>query len=91
MKYLIVYDISSDRLRERVRGYLKDMGGERIQYSGFIFNCSEREIENIIKHIKKMVETRKAKIIAIPICKKDDEKTITMIYKYYIPEEDVVI
>ena len=91
MKYLIVYDITDDNIRDKVRRLLKDYGGERIQYSAFIIEKTEIEIIEILHHIRRILGNNKGKVIAIPLCKRDYEKMITIAYNYEIPEEDSLI
>jgi len=91
VKYLVVYDITEDDVRNKVRNTLKDYGGNRIQYSAFVFDKSEIEMIQIMLKIKKIIGNTKGKVIAIPICARDIDKVVTIAYKYELPEEDSVI
>ncbi len=88
MKYIIVYDISDDSIRNEVRRYLKDMGGDRIQYSAFLFEASAAEIKGIMSEIRRIIGPSKARVIAIPICGRDEAKVLTIIHNYEIHEEE---
>ncbi len=88
MKYLVVYDVSEDKLRTNIRNVLKDSGGERIQYSAFLIELTETELHELVATIKNIVGTKKAKIVFIPLCKRDLNRVITLIHNYYLPPEE---
>ena len=91
MKYLVVYDITEDDVRDKVRSALKDYGGTRIQYSAFVFDKSEVEMAQIMLKVKRIIGNTKGKVMAIPICARDVDKVVTIAYKYELPEEDSVV
>jgi CRISPR-associated protein Cas2 len=50
MRYLICYDISDDHRRNSISKFLLDYG-ERVQFSVFEFNITEKILDTIIKGI----------------------------------------
>ena len=53
--YLILYDISSDKRREKVRKLLLSWGG-KFQYSVFALHCTQLEIEQVRCEIVRKLE-----------------------------------
>lgn len=46
MKYLICYDVSSDKCRRRIAKYLESFA-HRLQYSVFMAQCTSEQIEKV--------------------------------------------
>jgi len=87
MKYIIVYDVSDNNRRKNIRETIKDLGGERIQYSGFIIESDEEEILQLIGKIRRILEGSKGRVIAIPLCEKDFRRSIILINNYEIRDD----
>ncbi len=87
MHYIIVYDVSDNNKRNIIREKLKDIGGERIQYSGFIIDMDEEELIQLLGRIRRILEGEKGRVIAIPLCEKDMKKLITLTHNYEIKDE----
>jgi len=90
-KYLVVYDITDDKVRLKVSSILKDSGGTRIQYSAFILEVDEDILNEILLRIRRIIGSEKGKVVAIPLCKRDYERMITILHNYYLPREDEVV
>lgn len=71
MIVLVIYDIPSDRLRNRVADICLDYGLDRIQYSAFLGELRRTHQEELMLKIKKQTGKRPADIRLIPICEKD--------------------
>lgn len=70
MVYLISYDISSNRLRNKVANCL-EMYGIRVQYSVFECEISEKQYKEIYIKLKELLEGKEdAGILFYPLCKK---------------------
>ncbi|RLE94279.1 MAG: CRISPR-associated endonuclease Cas2 [Thermoprotei archaeon] len=91
MLYLIVYDVEEDAIRRKVANMLLDMGGERIQYSAFKIELEKAELAALMEKIRKTVGTGKARVTAIPICRRDIDKVKTIAHNYHLPASDVLI
>ncbi len=69
MKYLVVYDITNDRLRARVAEKLKDYGLRRIQYSAFLGELIPRRLRSLVQDLRKILgprpEERERKVIHV--------------------------
>ncbi|ABN69429.1 CRISPR-associated protein, Cas2 family [Staphylothermus marinus F1] len=71
MKTLIVYDISSTKLRSKVAEILKDWGLTRIQLSAFIGELTPQERNDLAEYLKRLPLSERDKIDIFPICIKD--------------------
>ncbi|MHA1593912.1 MAG: CRISPR-associated endonuclease Cas2 [Candidatus Baldrarchaeia archaeon] len=55
MKVFVIYDISEDDIRNELREYLKDWGGEWRQYSVFELDIREEDVEKLLRGIRRIV------------------------------------
>jgi len=72
MLYLIVYDITANKLRKKVADVLQAEGFERIQYSVFVGKYDPRQNEKLWKVLEKAGNTTEqgsVKIFVIPMLK----------------------
>ncbi len=67
MKYVISYDISSDRLRNKIAKELETYG-IRVQYSVFECELSEKQYRDIYKKLVELLEKEDANILIYPLC-----------------------
>lgn len=78
MKYVVSYDISSDRLRRKVSRIMEDYG-RRVQYS--VFEC-ELDNKRLKKLYKKLVDItlqmQEGSIKFYPLCASCSEKILTI-------------
>ena len=68
MKYLIIYDITDDNLRNQVAETLKDYGLERIQYSAFTGHLTRNKLNSLLTDLRKLVTQEGDNIKIYPIC-----------------------
>jgi len=68
---LIIYDIPSDRLRDKVADICQDYGLERIQYSAFLGEINHNRQEELLLRIRREIGKKAANIQLFPICEKD--------------------
>lgn len=68
---LLIYDISNDRLRNKVADLCLDYGLDRIQYSAFWGRLRRTHQEELMMQIEKQVGKKPANIQLVPICEKD--------------------
>lgn len=64
---LVIYDISSDELRERVASFLKGMGLKRIQKSAFAGSLSHSRRVDVIAGLKKLSKEEPVNIQVYPL------------------------
>jgi CRISPR-associated protein Cas2 len=89
MRYLVIYDITDDRLRARVAEILKNYGLKRIQKSAFIGNLTRAKLSSIVVDVKMIVVDDNLKIF--PLCDVDYRGLISIGKEYKgEPEEKVV-
>jgi CRISPR-associated protein Cas2 len=68
MRYLICYDVTEDRRRNRVADTLKDYG-RRIQFSVFIADLDEALSHRMMEAVRRVVDPEQDKIHVFPLCR----------------------
>jgi CRISPR-associated protein Cas2 len=68
---VLIYDITSDRVRVKVADACLDYGLERIQYSAFFGEISGNHLEELLQRIRRLLGKDEATIEVFPICEKD--------------------
>lgn len=76
MLYFLVYDISDDKTRSHVSEFLKNFGCTRIQYSAFVGDLSEAELNEILRFSERVLGEGRGVVMAIPVCKMDVRRLI---------------
>lgn len=71
MKCLLIYDIVSDKIRNKVADICLDYGLERIQYSAFLGELNHNRQQEILQKIKRKMGKNEGNIQLFPICDKD--------------------
>lgn len=71
MQTLVVYDITSNRIRKRVGDACLDFGMERIQKSAFLGDLNKNRQEELMKRIERSLAKYKGNVQMFPICDKD--------------------
>ncbi|HID96102.1 MAG TPA: CRISPR-associated endonuclease Cas2 [Candidatus Latescibacteria bacterium] len=71
MHTLVVYDIESDKIRNRVITACKDYGLSRIQFSAFLGEIGHNRRQELEKRIRKILGKNRGKVNFFPICDKD--------------------
>ena len=71
MQTLVVYDIPSDKVRNRVSECCKDYGLERIQWSAFRGALSTAVRRELALRLQRTVGREDGNIQLYPICEKD--------------------
>ncbi|MBS7288763.1 MAG: CRISPR-associated endonuclease Cas2 [Candidatus Freyarchaeota archaeon] len=68
MKYLIIYDVTDDRLRGLVAETLKDYGLHRVQYSAFVGNLTRSKLNSLIVDLEKLFDGSNENVQIYPLC-----------------------
>lgn len=68
MRFLVIYDITDDNLRNLVAETLKDYGLHRIQYSAFIGQLRRNELNSLIVDLKKLIKDLAENVQLYPLC-----------------------
>lgn len=64
---LVIYDISNDRIRDKVANACQDYGLDRIQYSAFVGQLSRTHQEELMLRIKELLGQEQGCVQLIPI------------------------
>lgn len=68
METLVIYDISSDRLRERLADRLFDYGLQRVQLSAFSGELNPHDRQALLKELCGFIGCERDRIYVIPLC-----------------------
>jgi CRISPR-associated protein Cas2 len=71
MRWLVVYDIEKDGVRNKVADFCLDKGLERIQYSCFLGEMSRNLARDLAAKCRRKLGRTTGKILLTPICEKD--------------------
>lgn len=91
MLYIVVYDVSSDEDRDRIREVLKNWGGSRIQYSAFKIRLEPAELNQLLQVLRRLLGEGKGSIMAIPVCKACEAKLIEIAAEQSSSEEQPLV
>ncbi len=75
----VVYDIESDRIRNRIANACKDYGLQRIQYSAFCGFLDASRRRELFARLSDTLGRRPGKILVLPVCEKDAEARRTIV------------
>lgn len=89
-KFLISYDITSDRNRKKISDLLKKEG-VRIQYSVFECGISLKKLNETKKKINKIINQKTDSVLIYSICDKCEEKKIMIGKQYFLKFQKIVI
>ena len=67
MMHLVMYDISDDRCRMKMAGYLEDRG-QRIQESVFECRFTREELEHALEGMKNILGEHTGNVRIYPLC-----------------------
>lgn len=78
MKYVVSYDISSDRLRRKVSKIMDDYG-KRVQYSVFECNLDSKRLKQLYRKLVNITnDMHEGSIKFYPLCASCSEKIMTI-------------
>lgn len=87
MYVLVIYDISNDKVRNKIAERLKDYGLQRVQYSAFWGQLNVNRREELMFRLQKLLSTTMGSIIMIPIGEKERSQIIKLENLDYEMEE----
>lgn len=68
MRYLVIYDITDDNVRNLVAETLKDYGLSRIQYSAFIGSLKRSKLSSLIVDLRRLIGKAVENVQIYPLC-----------------------
>jgi CRISPR-associated protein Cas2 len=71
MRCLIVYDISSNRLRAKVANMCLDYGLSRIQLSAFLGTLSRNHQDELLMKVRRWLGKEPGRVALFPLCDTD--------------------
>ncbi len=72
----VFFDISSDRIRDKVGEVCKDFGLVRFQYSGFIGRLNKNMRESLYIKLLDIIDENEAKVVIQTVCEKCFENAL---------------
>jgi len=67
LKTIVIYDISDDASRGRLRDHLRSYGLRRIQYSGFVGDINPHDRQILVMEAKRFIGCERDSIYIIPL------------------------
>jgi len=89
LKYLVIYDISEDNLRNYVAEKLKDYGLKRIQKSAFIGDLERFRLNSLVVELGKIIMDDNVKIF--PLCSADYKGMISIGKEFKEGEGETIV
>jgi CRISPR-associated protein Cas2 len=71
VRCLVVYDISSDRLRAKVADACLDYGLSRIQLSAFLGDLSRNHQDELLQKVRRRLGRATGRVALFPLCDTD--------------------
>ncbi len=68
LRYVVIYDVSDDNLRNQVAETLKDYGLQRIQYSGFMGDLRRDQLNSLLVDLKNLIKDLLENVQLFPMC-----------------------
>jgi len=68
LRYVVIYDVSEDNLRNQVAETLKDYGLQRIQYSGFMGDLRRDQLNSLLVDLNKLIKDLLENVQLFPMC-----------------------
>jgi CRISPR-associated protein Cas2 len=68
VRYVVIYDVSDDNLRNQVAETLKDYGLQRIQYSGFMGDLRRDKLNSLLVDMKNLIKDLEENVQFFPMC-----------------------
>lgn len=76
MHLIVLYDISNDRIRNKVADACEDYGLDRIQFSAFYGRLNRTHQRELMTRIQMLLRDESGRVQLIPIAADDWEKRI---------------
>lgn len=88
----IFYDISNNRIREKVINMLLDYSFIRVQYSVFLGEISKKTLQNILQPRLNSIISKEDSLFFLPICLGDFQRIYQLGVPFsYLYEEQIVL
>jgi len=73
----VVYDISEDKIRNRIIRFCKDAGLYRVQKSVFLGDVESNRIDELYLRCEKILDSKTDSLYIFPMCRADFDKVKT--------------
>lgn len=74
----VIYDISDDRIRNRVSKLCKAVGLERVQKSAFLGRLPTSRIDELALQCGELIDSETDSVYLFPLCKEDFRRVKTL-------------
>ncbi len=73
-----IYDISDNKIRNRIVKMAHENGLYRVQKSVFLGNIQKELLNDLVKQSKKIIDNKTDSVYIFPMCDKDFKKSILL-------------
>ncbi len=70
----VIYDISSDKKRNKVAKYCKEYGLYRVQKSAFLGDVNKNQMDELVLKCKELIDENTDAVYLFPMCSDDFSK-----------------
>ncbi|RLE87068.1 MAG: CRISPR-associated endonuclease Cas2 [Thermoprotei archaeon] len=72
MRVIVVFDVLEEyrEVRDRLREFLKDMGGTFLQYSVYVADLDERGVERLLRGIRRILRRGAGRVDVLFPCER---------------------
>ena len=81
-KYVLIYDVQEDKLRNKVQKLVEESGLARLQYSVYAGNIRKETLENLILELKYLIKDDIADVRVIYPCFHSNFSVRTVVDNY---------
>lgn len=90
MKYVVTYDIMSDKIREKVADCLEDYG-DRVQLSVFETDIDAGQYQKMVSRLEKLVDKKNDSVRIYPVCSSCLEKAKIIGLGEFLKDREVIV
>lgn len=90
MTFLISYDVTSDKKRNKLSKYLEELG-VRLQFSVFECNININKLKSIKSKIEEIINMNKDSVLIYQLCGSCSGKKIQIGKEYVVKSESIII
>ncbi len=90
MKYVVAYDIVSDKLRNKVAECLEDFG-DRVQMSVFEVDIDSAQYQRMVTRLRPLIDSETDSVRIYPVCSACLEKVLIIGLGTLAGDPDVIV
>lgn len=90
MKYVVAYDVMSDKIRDKVANCLEDFG-DRVQLSVFEVDIESVQYQRMVARLEKLIDKANDSVRIYPVCSSCLSKARIIGLGEILKDEEVIV